>query len=223
MDNLLTEVNEVNAVVKPESQPYCLLDAKDLRRILPFRAIRDIRYYLNGVHVEPRTEGCRLVATNGHMIAVVNSPNSFATEPFILRTEQYLCDAIQMKSVRHGKVRVADKHSHVELLTAAGQTVDWMQAGPAFIDGRFPDWEKLLGGIDESKPGILGAFQAKYIRRALGLILKSAEREAEGTVTFFQKDPDSAIAIRSRDILVMIMPMRSSSVSDMRNPLPEWL
>ena len=35
-----------------------------------FRGLEDVRYYLNGIYLETGSQGARLVATDGHQLAV---------------------------------------------------------------------------------------------------------------------------------------------------------
>ena len=50
-----------------------------------FQANNDVRYYLNGVRVEPHPEkGAIIVATNGHIIGIMHDPDGFCARPIIV-------------------------------------------------------------------------------------------------------------------------------------------
>lgn len=186
---------------------YALISCQDLRRIIPFRAINDARYYLSGIKVEPTEDGCRLIATNGHMIAVTRSIDSDVKEPFILQVNDYLCEAIRHERFDAGYLRIRSKESHAELLiTSHVPDAAWIQAGPAFIDDTYPDWQKVIP-TDESTPGILAEFNPEYLSRALALFSESGKKVRE-PVRLYQKDANAALLIRGYDMIVALMPMR---------------
>jgi DNA polymerase III sliding clamp (beta) subunit (PCNA family) len=57
------------------------IQRKQLRAILNFAAVKDIRYYLNGLHVRQDHRGTILEATDGHalgMLRVDDSPKPVA-------------------------------------------------------------------------------------------------------------------------------------------------
>src|SRR5690554_4169346 len=50
-----------------------------------FAAVSDIRFYLNGVRLEPHPEGgAIIVATDGHTMAVLYDPEGYVREPIIV-------------------------------------------------------------------------------------------------------------------------------------------
>ena len=64
------------------------IQRKQLRAILNFAAVKDIRYYLNGLHVRQDHRGTILEATDGHalgMLRIDDSPKPVAS--CIMRTE----------------------------------------------------------------------------------------------------------------------------------------
>lgn len=52
-----------------------VVDLKEaLERVTPFMAVNDIRYYLNGLFIDPVSDGICLVATDGHRLSKVKVP-----------------------------------------------------------------------------------------------------------------------------------------------------
>jgi DNA polymerase III sliding clamp (beta) subunit (PCNA family) len=213
---------------------FAQLAEDDLRRVLPFRATEDVRYYLAGVYIEPcDTGGVRMIATNGHMLAVVRSVNSSAEESFILRVETNLAKEIQSskaKPPRYLRVISRERPSQLERLSHGvgfeGE-VQFIQPGPAEIDARYPDWRRVVPSDDKLKPGITQAYDAQYIVDALSLMLskdRSGEaRAARNCCAFFQepKEP-SPVVIRTQDMMALIMPMRDDG-NKVRVGAPSWL
>lgn len=61
-------------------------DAKGLPPVAFFKAVNDIRYYLNGIYVQPHptAPGVVVMATDGHRAAMFYDPNGKASRPAIL-------------------------------------------------------------------------------------------------------------------------------------------
>ncbi|MGU5132845.1 hypothetical protein [Pseudomonas aeruginosa] len=50
-----------------------------------FMAHNDVRYYLNGISIEPASQGgVLLIATNGHHIGVMHDPDGWASSKIII-------------------------------------------------------------------------------------------------------------------------------------------
>jgi DNA polymerase III subunit beta len=103
-------------------------------------AQQDVRYYLNGLLLEYRGNSVRTVATDGHRLALSNSPVEGKAE----ESRQVI---IPRKGVLELQRLLADGETTVEL-AFSGNHVRLQLPGIRFtsklIDGRFPDYERVM-------------------------------------------------------------------------------
>jgi DNA polymerase III sliding clamp (beta) subunit (PCNA family) len=111
----------------------------------------ETRYYLQGVYVEPRDGGVRLVATNGHILLRTDSEGFAPAEPIILSTD-----------VMEKAFKAKGKNPWVYGDTATGiiQVISYDESAEdhprlgvcefTVIDGTFPDYTRV---IPERKSG----------------------------------------------------------------------
>lgn len=183
-----------------------------------FVAKNDIRYYLNGVLVEVHEHSVRLVATNGHILAVANIPSDNAVgEPLHVLLPPELLDAApkgKPLSLRF----VANNGRVVTILTDDGRTF-------SSIDGRFPLYEKVI-------PSEVDGTHADYDLHYLGLCAKASDRLQRGrgkkqrdTVTSPILRTNGAkpglVTFQDPDFFVVIMPLRTDYAKGGTTP-PAW-
>lgn len=127
-----------------------------IKAALLFAGDRDVRYYLNGICVETRPTGARLVATDGHRLVVVNVPQiDESGETLALEVSQFIiprdaCETAvkafgklpQIEIVRDGKTRTLGGLPFTE------------------IDGKFPEYARL---VPAKVSGETAQFNAMYI------------------------------------------------------------
>lgn len=111
-------------------------------------AKQDIRYYLNGMMIEKSSHGgVRVVATNGHHLIVVRSSSATIQQR---KRAQYIIPAKMILSI----VKAAKPNMEVEFKVSSNGPVSARVADVTFhdkiIDGRFPDWEKVIPEDDGS-------------------------------------------------------------------------
>lgn len=111
-------------------------------------AKQDIRYYLNGMMVEKSSNGgVRVVATNGHHLIVIRAANGRIQQR---KKAQYIIPAKMILSI----VKAAKPNMEVELKISSSGQVSARIADVTFhekiIEGRFPDWEKVIPDDDQS-------------------------------------------------------------------------
>ena len=173
---------------------------------LSFSALKDIRYYLNGVYIEaaPDGDGNLLVATDGHCLAVIRD-----------REQAPIASPVILPTV---KIQAADRKPG-RLLTFDGATcrTDSGVSMPApYVDGRFPDFRMVVprdvGKAGEMKvsafnPDFLarldslrGAFQHTNPKHFAACIHYSRLSESTALVTF-----NSGV-----DAFVVMMPVRGN-------------
>jgi len=188
------------------------VSAEHLEYLSRFMAKGDVRYYLNGIRVEPHSDGAIMVATDGHTLCSYLDPDGKCSEAVILDAPKQLIAAAMSKA------------SSKRLIIEGGQLkIKHLQEGDVFIypgnfliEGNYPDWRKAIP--DELVPGLIGSFNMKYIDR----IYNKKARFAGGTFFHSAKDPQTSPAIYRptflRNGICVIMPMR-----DEMAPIPSWL
>jgi len=190
--------------------------------VLPFRAHEDVRYYLDGIMVEPcPTGGCMIVATEGHRLAVIHSPAARADRPRILTVSKGLEEALAYLPGRNSvrTVSVPNEGARVLLCDNAGDEL-YVQAGTPFIDGKYPEWRKVMPPVECLKPGAPGALQSRY----LSALWKTCREERWGGVFFSHdsRNPDMGVTVvqfvKKPELIVLIMAMKFD-----RFAWPQWM
>lgn len=153
----------------------------DLLRVAPFKGHDDIRYYLNGVLVTPYEDHALLVATNGHWMAVCESKAAYTDKPRILDLPKWFVN--QMQRVERGErlddevvewddvddpppraaphtLVVSTETSHLTIREPGVEVL--VKRGLPFIDGKFPDWQKVIPDPSTLERGLFSAFAPHY-------------------------------------------------------------
>lgn len=136
------------------------LDA--LRFAASCSAVKDIRYYLNGVLFEVRPDRLTLVATDDHRIAVIEQ----AVETGGLNTDliisgidvKLLLTAIKRETLPGLSLKVVD--SALIVTDRAGR--DWPLIP---VEGKFPDWRRIAPKPELEATKVVG-LNAKYLAAA---------------------------------------------------------
>lgn len=137
-------------------------DPKYLPLLSRVAAKMDIRYYLNGIRVEPaEIGGVYLVATNGHIMAIVHDaigvfegdPKEYAS----IRVTPGLVSACKSRDAKIYGSRVLLDGKRLSLGPDFGHehvpTELFVQAGDPIIHGSFPDWRRLIPNFSQLKGG----------------------------------------------------------------------
>jgi hypothetical protein len=117
------------------------IEAKTLAALHPFTAIKDVRYYLAGVLIEPDPVGGAVaVATNGHVMLVVNDFEGECEAPVIVQFESTLATQMKKKDAGVATIsRIAPDSPQLQI------SLDNGFAGPAqLVDGKYPDYQAVM-------------------------------------------------------------------------------
>ena len=111
-----------------------------------FQAVKDVRYYLNGVHIVPlESGGVHVVATDGHRFIVITDPNGECSREkgVIIRAE-----AAAITQMKKGAAHTVSFIEDDGLEPSAVISNDTgKQLNISFIekvDGTFPDYERIV-------------------------------------------------------------------------------
>lgn len=163
----------MNAPVTTLSHPNLRVKilAEKVLYALPFMAKQDIRYYLNGINIAPRKAGgCYVVATNGHAMAVVICEDAVAhglpDGGVTMRVSPGLAAALR-KPIARIPVHLCIEGDRVACATDLGiqgsDLESFIQAGRPWIDGKFPDFRRVLPNFAQLKRQCLDTFNGNYL------------------------------------------------------------
>lgn len=189
---------------------------KFLPIIALFKADVEIRYYLEGIRIEPAPKGgIYLVASEGHRLAVIYDKAGTMTgsDGVILRISPELIRASKVRSpLSPGfDLNVLATGDRVSIANDFGQEHSdmetFIQPGKPWIMGNYPNWRRLLPNFPKLKPGfsesVNGEFLADYAK------IKTKNK----TLAFWQAKGSNQIVVQHigvPEMVSIIMPMRVS-------------
>jgi DNA polymerase-3 subunit beta len=199
------------------------LQARLVAAVAQFKASHDIRYYLNGVYVEPRPQGgAVIVATNGHAMGVWLDETGEIERPAILRIGAKLQAACRGSDIK--RLTIIDNRLAVLGQKVKGGLKDMElyvqpQPGDWEVPGKFPDWANVVRVID-GPPSLHSALNPEYIAMmdsAIGIGIGDKFKN----ITVRQEAPHSGIVFTTSatpNFVGVIMPLRDHDA-----PFPAWV
>lgn len=196
-----------------------------------FQGIKDIRYYLNGVKIEPHPEkGAVAIATDGHMMGVVHDENGICTTPMIIRCPKALMSACKAPS----KIEPGTRHLIVVDGRASIHTfdnnMDRIKDGEIFIlpnnpeiEGLFPNWRHLVPNCEDLEQGMAATISAPILKRFVD-VATTNDRFGHGLIFWQRKEGDKANTAvlvqfaKKPEFVGIVMPMRD----DIHTFPPRW-
>jgi len=207
------------------------LNAKLVAAIAQFKAHHDIRYYLNGVYVEPCDEGgALLVATNGHVMGIWHDTTATIERPAILSVSSKLITACtggkgnRRLVDKFGRLTVIDKKTDAEIyIQPVDKKTTIVELEQYEVSGAFPNWRSVAPVLDKTQVQLFDVFAPEYLRLATDAARIGCGLKFNG-VTLRQKEKGSAIVVQFSDIgasgfMAIVMPMRDGAMT--KNP--PWL
>lgn len=103
-------------------------------------AHQDVRYYLNGLLLDLRSDRIRTVATDGHRLALSESANELdLDEPRqAIIPRKAIVELVRLLESSEASVRIWLSNKHLRLRLAG------LNFTTKLIDGRFPDYERVI-------------------------------------------------------------------------------
>jgi len=140
-----------------------------IQAIALFQAKQNIRYYLNGILLETGSDGARLVATDGHTMAIANVSNDvFPAASIIIPRD--MVDQLKGKSICHpifsfDAGNCSDRHSEDSVKTNYDIMINWQGniLVSKEIDGMFPDYSRIIPRQPAS--GEVAQYNPEYLTR----------------------------------------------------------
>lgn len=199
--------------------------AKYLQAMVPFIPKNDIRYYLNGLRVERAADkgrGVYLVATNGHQMAVVYDADGAIVgddgRGVILRIPAEMVSASRKRAMRSHSLMVIVSGSRVSLNNDFNlehtDTEVYVMPGRPYIDGKYPDWRRVLPEFDKLKRGIAADVNIRYLDSFNRVSIAMGGDRYGSPAAFWQEEPHKAVLVQLVNVpefLGIIMPMHGAS------------
>jgi hypothetical protein len=188
-----------------------MLDPKLIRALELFAGDNDVRYYLNGLHVEALDAStAQITVSDGHRIM---RHRISEVGPFELTSpeESFPCGGIIPRDVVKG--------IKADRIVLCVDTVAWRydvndgERGGKLIDGKFPDIDRVW---PRTVSGEAGQYDPEYLAD-IGKACKLLGVKYGGTL--IQNGPtDAALIVLRHDFAGLLMPMRKDI-----NVVPSWV
>ncbi len=187
-------------------------------------ATKDVRYYLNGVYIEPLqgNNGVVLVATDGHRMAVIHDPTGEADKPQIFKVSTQLVSAAKKRRTKLGMMDRRVSYQDGGRITCTYETGEEVYIQPGFlpiIEGKYPDWRRVFPKRTRRGAGT-AIVNGGYVSVASDHLAALAQLEVGRgfpAVEFWHNDDNhpcnQTLIIGSaamQNARVLIMPMRNS-------------
>ena len=137
----------------PDNETLLTVPANVLRALLVFAANEDVRFYLNGIYAECGPAGARLVATDGHIMAVYKIEGEFAPASCILPRDLVEAGLRGTKKPDSVRLKIGAQCGVGQLAAPAipGNYAPWRKVIPATTSGEFAHFDfELLARIDKA-------------------------------------------------------------------------
>lgn len=193
------------------------IKARLVAAVAQFKASNDIRYYLNGVYVEPGPlGGVIIVATNGHAMGAWLDETGEIERPAILRVRAKLQAACQGADTK--RLFIID--DRLAVVDAKGTEL-YVQPEPGKweVPGKFPDHMRVLQTVSGG-PSLHDALNPEYVA-LIDRALSIGGGDKLKSITVRQGTASSAIAFTSTaapNFIGFVMPQRENEA-----PYPAWL
>ena len=131
----LDEIEEQQSFSIPQSKLKELFDNTAFAM-----AQQDVRYYLNGILVEISPDLIRLVATDGHRLALSNYPSeiSVSSEKQIIIPRKGVLELSRLLDNSESPAKIVLSQNHIRVETAR------LVFTSKLIDGKFPDYKRVI-------------------------------------------------------------------------------
>jgi len=177
-----------------------------------FRAIDDVRYYLNGLYLETGGNGARLVACDGHQLAVAKIEGEYSSSSIILPGSLVAAIKLKSKSPLHVMLEFADGHQQFkkngcadgvfvprEITLNFGETTTSAKE----LDGKFPDYRRVVPSVVDSTTAQFDPRLVNRIDRACSIL----------SYKFFSgiayNGESSALSVIDESFVVVTMPFKT--------------
>ena len=170
-------------------------------------AVKDIRYYLNGMLIQHNGQETRLIATDGHRLhACIIKHKDAELLPEVVEAiipASLVKIILKAKPVRYGSKEIAFT---IDGTRIQADLFDGTSASATAIDGKFPDYHRV---IPSEFSGVAAQYNPKYLIDA-ELGARAWLERVNATPCFFHNG-DSAGGIAIDGFVAIVMPRRADA------------
>jgi len=190
---------------------------KQLKALSRFSAIKDIRYYLQGIHVVQNNRGTYLESTNGHILGRLLIDGDYV--------ENHSKVIIPLDAVK-ALSATGKKGNEILHFTVEGQKITVIEPDNSTrvfsaTDGCFPDTDRIIPMIVKEEDIKPSSYNISYL-----MAFYDADTDLRGSkanscnVSVKQRGNDSGIVSIGADLqfVGIIMPMRDGDFAN----VPQW-
>lgn len=205
-----------------------------------FAAAQDIRYYLNGVFIEPHPEkGVVIVATNGHVLGLIHDPDGWCAKPVIVGgiSKPLISACAKAKGIKGLDKQVTLYISERSAVVHAGEQMDRTvdpfseftthMSKIEIIDAKYPDYRRVIPNKREPSEQF-PCMNASYfaILDKVGALLVPGIRNYGAGVYLESRGKDTSVVARftqgdlEQRFVAILMPMSGEGPKEI---LPVWM
>lgn len=181
--------------------------------VAPFVARADIRYYLNGIHVESAKDrdGVYVVGCDGHRLTIAYDREGVLEgddgKGVTMRMPSAFVSACRARSPVPLMVVAQDNRVSVgvDFDNAHGDLETYVMPGKPWVEGNYPDIHRVLPSWIDLNPGFCSQVDPRYLADFVTL-------SKSGGVSFWQTNPSDPIVVQHTahpELLSILMPRRS--------------
>lgn len=181
------------------------IQRKDLLAVSYAMAVKDIRYYMNGIRIEAGNELARLIATDGHRIHAVqfNAPEQAELFTAIMPAS-FVNTLLKYKFGKYATKTFNLEFTELHVKCSMADSI----AFAVLIDGKFPDYQRC---IPATTSGEVAMYNPEYL---MDLTLAGrAYNESKNEVYTPRHNGQSSGLFTSGCFLAIIMPLRGNDGS----------
>jgi len=198
---------------------------KDLKAVAIAMAVKDIRYYLQGVYVESNGAMTRIVATDGHRLHIVQTEDK---ERPVSPIVSFIMPSDLVKHCLKVKGPRQDKEPRIFLdYSESGKIEARLPDGSSIVasatDGKFPDYLRIVRDVhllktnNEGEP-LAQVFNQAYVFDATEALKIYLEHKGSTPPAIGLRPRGSSVGVLAcGEFLALIMPMRGD-LSPLPNP-----
>lgn len=141
--------------------------AQDLDAVLYAAAVKDVRFYLCGVHIERANDALIYVCTDGHRMAVLRRSMAVYEWPSIIIPQPTAAAMISLcNAAAAGEVELINEHASI------GLRVGSVTLRSSLLDGKFPEWRRVV-----PRDAAIGTIDPRPLLEAVELVMTSAHKK----------------------------------------------
>jgi DNA polymerase-3 subunit beta len=186
---------------------------KDLKAVALAMAVKDIRYYLQGVYIESNGAMTRIVATDGHRLHVVQTQD---TERLVSPIVSFIMPFDLVKHCIKVKGPRGDNEPRIMLdYSETGKIEARLPDGSSIVasatDGKFPDFGRIVrdGCTPTEGEPVAQVYNQSYVSDAMEALAIYLEHKSKTPPAIGLRPRGTSCGVlASGDFLAMIMPMR---------------